>query len=216
MTNTDPSQRPTFPPQPLEKDIWEGNLSRKAIAFTFDIEGSTGIELPCILDLFDEYASKGTFFIQGAWAQANPEQLRTIVQRGHAIGNHSWSHKDMVHMDDAEITTELERTERIVQEIAGVTTKPYWRCPLGSRDAHLLEVANNLGYRHGWLSARADPRDGDDSETAVQFSLSRARNGTIYLYHPRILGVCRVVRDVMHQLHSQGYAFHTLQQISTN
>jgi peptidoglycan/xylan/chitin deacetylase (PgdA/CDA1 family) len=216
MTNPNESQRPTFPAQPLENDIWQGNASRKAVAFTFDVEGYTDIELPCILDLLDEYSSKGTFFIQGAWAQTNPDQLRDIVRRGHAIGNHSWSHKDMVHMDDSEIATELQSTEIVVQEIAGVTTKPYWRCPLGSRDAHLLEVVDNLGYLHGWLSARADPRDGDDPEIAVQFSLSRARNGTIYLYHPRILGVCSVIREVMQKLNSGGYAFHTLQQISAN
>ena len=215
MTSAEGQPRPTYPPQPLEEDIWQGNPDRKAMAFTSDIEDDTTVELPRILDLLDQYSSKGTFFIQGAWAEANPDQLRQIIQRGHAIGNHSWSHKDMVSMSQEEIADELQRTEEVVQRIAVVTTKPYWRCPLGSRDKRLMQVAQGLGYLHGWLSAQADPREGDLPERAVQFANSRARNGAIYLYHPRVPGISSVVSQVMQELHGQGYAFQTLTEISS-
>ncbi|MDA1096350.1 MAG: polysaccharide deacetylase family protein [Chloroflexi bacterium] len=192
-----------------------GKPHRKAVAFTFDVEEDTDAELPQILDLLDQHASRGTFFIRGQWAEDNPAALREIVRRGHPIHNHTWSHRAMTVMDESEIRDELQRTEEAVVRITGVSTKPYWRVPIGYRDARLMEIAGRLGYRHAWLSAFADPRGTDSPEKAVEFALARARNGTIYLYHPRVAGISRIVATVMQALRDQGYAFQTVAEIES-
>jgi peptidoglycan/xylan/chitin deacetylase (PgdA/CDA1 family) len=203
-----------FPERPLDDEIWQGNPDRKAVAFTFDVEEDTRVELPKLLDLLDQYRSKATFFIRGEWAHEHPDQLRQIVRRGHALGNHTWSHRPMVTMTDDQIRRELVVTEEEVQGIAGVSTKPYWRVPIGYRDKRLMDLTKRLGYTHAWLSAFADPRPGDPPEKAVQFALSRARNGCIYLYHPRVPGISDIVAQVMKELHDQGYAFQTIAEIA--
>lgn len=215
MTQEQPRDpRLQFPPKPLDEEVWQGNPDRKAVALTFDTEGDTAPELPKLLDLLDARRSKATFFILGEWADGNPEALREIVRHGHRIGNHTYTHRELVTATDAQIADELNRTEEAVQRIAGITTKPWWRIPIGYRDSRVMRVAERLGYKHAWLSAFADPRPGDPPDRAVQFALTRARNGCIYLYHPRNPGTAALVEQVMAQLAAQGYAFHTFDQIA--
>ena len=211
--SNDRDPRLQFPSAPLENEIWQGDPDRKAVALTFDTEEDTAEELPKILDLLDEFDCKGSFFIRGEWAEEQPDALREIVRRGHPVSNHTWSHRAMTMMDDAEIAEELEKTEDVVRRVAGVSTKPFWRIPIGYRNEELVEKVEALGYRHAWLSAFADPRGDDPPEKAIAFGLSRARNGAIYLYHPRVPGVGAVVRAVMTQLREQGYAFQTVAEI---
>ena len=214
MTQQERDPRLKFPDKPLDEEVWQGNPDRKAVAFTFDTEEDTAAELPKILDHLDRYDAKGTFFIRGEWAEANPDALREIVHRGHPLGNHTWSHREMVTMPESEIAQELNRTEEVVQRIAGVSTRPYWRIPIGYRTPEVMAITEKLGYKHAWLSAFADPRGDDPPEKAIAFGLSRARNGCIYLYHPRVPNVSQVVAGVMKELHDQGYAFHTVAQIT--
>ena len=45
-----------------------------------------------ILDILDTYGVKATFFVTGAQAEEHPEWYREIVERGHTLGMHTYSH----------------------------------------------------------------------------------------------------------------------------
>ena len=51
------------------------------------------IGLRKILDLFDKYSVKGTFFILGWIADEYPDLVQEIYQKGHEIGSHSYAHQ---------------------------------------------------------------------------------------------------------------------------
>jgi peptidoglycan/xylan/chitin deacetylase (PgdA/CDA1 family) len=87
-----------------------------------------------------------TFFLTGRWIRENPELARQIVADGHEIANHSFSHPDFTTLSDAEILAELRTTEQAMQEVTGVTTKPYFRPPYGAYDARVLNLVIAEGY----------------------------------------------------------------------
>ncbi|MBR3635842.1 MAG: polysaccharide deacetylase family protein, partial [Lachnospiraceae bacterium] len=77
------------PEEPLIQEIDEA-LPGKKVYLTFDDGPSPNTEK--ILDILDEYDVKATFFVTGYQAEKHPEWYKEIVDRGHTIGMHSYSH----------------------------------------------------------------------------------------------------------------------------
>ncbi len=99
------------------------------IALTFDDSPTEGTAQ--VLALLREHQVKATFFIVGAHAQARPDLLRQIVQEGHAIGNHSYSHAHTLPVKArSTILADLQRCNQTIHEITGLTPQMY-RPPFG-------------------------------------------------------------------------------------
>src|SRR5665213_488321 len=62
-----------------------------SILFTFD-DGPHPDVTPRILSLLERYKARAVFFVVGARIPRAPHVLRTILEQGHALGNHSFSH----------------------------------------------------------------------------------------------------------------------------
>jgi hypothetical protein len=87
----------------------------------------------------------------GAWAEKNPDLIHRIVDEGHQLINHSWSHPSFPAISSAQRGDELRRTEDVVRNIAGVDMKPYFRPPFGEyNDSVLADLAAN-GYTYNIL-----------------------------------------------------------------
>lgn len=69
-----------------------GNRNRKDVALTFD-DGPNPYFTQKILNILDSFNIKATFFVMGKRCLDYPEILKEIKQRGHLIGNHTFSHK---------------------------------------------------------------------------------------------------------------------------
>src|SRR5437867_2629105 len=67
------------------------NGTRPALSLTFD-DGPHPVHTPRLLDRLAEYGIRGTFFVIGERVAAQPAIARRIVEEGHDIGNHTWSH----------------------------------------------------------------------------------------------------------------------------
>jgi len=68
-----------------------GICDRPAVALTFD-DGPNPPRTEQVLDILAEYDAVATFFVIGKWAERWPGTLRRIVDAGHVVGNHSYSH----------------------------------------------------------------------------------------------------------------------------
>ncbi len=85
-----------------------------------------------ILDILDEYGVKATFFVTGEEASTNPERYRAIVERGHSIGMHSFTHVySDVYKSKDDFIKDLNRIRDYISETTGVTPTIY-RFPGGS------------------------------------------------------------------------------------
>ncbi|WP_341538172.1 polysaccharide deacetylase family protein [Paenibacillus xerothermodurans] len=65
------------------------------VLLTFDDAPRSKEVLESLLKTLDEHEAKAIFFVNGYLVQRNPDLLKLIVDRGHAIGNHCWDHIDL-------------------------------------------------------------------------------------------------------------------------
>ena len=73
--------------------IWEMPETKKAIYLTFD-DGPHPMITPFVLDELEKYNAKATFFCIGKNVADNPGVFKTILEQGHAVGNHTHDHLD--------------------------------------------------------------------------------------------------------------------------
>jgi peptidoglycan-N-acetylglucosamine deacetylase len=127
------------------------------VALTFDAEHPDrphrigGTER--VLDRLDASGVRATFFIQGRWAEAFPELARSVADRGHLIGNHSFYHARMPLLSATGLTSDVRAAERAIVAATGVNPRPWFRCPFGAGtdDPTVRAGLARLGYREiGW------------------------------------------------------------------
>ena len=136
---------------------------RRRVALTIDAEHGdhpTRPEAPWeLVELLAHEHVRATFFVQGAWAQANPRLARRIAADGHLVGSHSHWHAPISLLTDEGIERDLERAAEALGKAAGVDPRPWFRCPYGDGgdDPRVTAILERMGYRHrGW---DVDPQD---------------------------------------------------------
>jgi peptidoglycan/xylan/chitin deacetylase (PgdA/CDA1 family) len=149
--------------------VSEGPASPR-VALTFDAEHPdrercrAGLQEEMV-KLLDDLGVRGTFFIQGRWAEAYPGTARAIADAGHLIGNHSFYHARMPLLTDAGLRTDVGAAERVIANVTGVDPAPWFRCPFdaGADDPRVLDALAGLGYRNvGW---NVEPKEWDVGRT---------------------------------------------------
>lgn len=113
-----------------------------------DFPSYLDIVVPFVLDLLDELDIKITFFIVGqdAIIEKNHAILRSIVERGHEIGNHSFHHESWLKTYSKEkIETEIQNAEEAIFQATGERTRCF-RGPGFSWSNDLLEVLQKRNY----------------------------------------------------------------------
>jgi len=70
-----------------------------------------------LLDLFDEYNARATFFILGKVAEQQPDLVREISARGHEVASHGWSHTPLYQLTPEQFRDEVVRTAQLLNAI---------------------------------------------------------------------------------------------------
>lgn len=100
----------------------------KNIFLTFD-DGPNEPYTTQILDILKGFQVKASFFVCGKNVERYPQVTKRIVEEGHAIGNHTYSHSRILNFFGF-LAKEVERTNEIIQKITGVRTN-FFRPPWG-------------------------------------------------------------------------------------
>lgn len=80
--------------KPLARDLlWHVKTDRREVFLTFD-DGPTPGVTEDVLNLLERFQAKATFFCLGKNAEQFPELYAQLIEAGHAVGNHSYSHPD--------------------------------------------------------------------------------------------------------------------------
>ncbi len=117
------------------------------IVLTFD-DGPDPELTPQVLQLLDEYGAKAVFFPIGRNVEAHPQLVHEIRDRGHMLGNHTYSHFDGRHgrrYTNAQYLQEIRRAQQVMFDVAGVQTRLF-RPPRGEINLHNLPAM--LASRH--------------------------------------------------------------------
>ena len=202
------------------KVVYIGPREMKAVALTFDTGVQAG-RVPEILHILKDHGKLATFGITGEWAATNPDLLKRIVEEGHAVINHSWSHRSFTGEDTEtepltvdQMRDELKRTEEKIQEIAEVSPKPYFRPPYGDYDKLVNQVVREAGYDYNvlWLIDSLG-WDGRSAKTIVSVTLANAFNGAIFLYHTDNPRDAAALEEIIEGLDERGMRMVTIPQL---
>ncbi len=120
--------------------------SSRKIALTFD-DGPNPAVTPRLLDLFDRYSVRATFFLIGTFARRCPELVREISARGHSIGNHTDTHRSLVFQTREQIHGELARCQDSIAAALHAEPPRWMRPPYGFRSPWLRGEIGRAGIR---------------------------------------------------------------------
>jgi delta-lactam-biosynthetic de-N-acetylase len=205
LPSTENEASTSTPPFVVKDEISRGNPAKKQIIFTFDA-GSGINSAQKILDVARQHNLKVTFFSTGKFAEKNPDLIKQISAEGHEIFNHTYSHPHLTQITDTQIKEELDKTEQIVSDLTGQTTKPYFRPPYGDRNAHVIEVTEQNGYQSVYWTLDALDWMADRTEGQVKERIyANLKNGAIILMHigDNITG--NILDEVFTYIEDQGY-----------
>ncbi len=207
-SSADPTKdtRTTSTPYTAKGEISRGSTSSPKIALTFDA-GAASQPVDKILKTLSKHGVRCTFFLTGKWIEKNPALCKRIVDEGHEIGNHTYSHPGLTQMSDREIGKEIERTEQLALRITGASTKPLFRFPFGARNKRVLETVAGLGYRsiYWHVDCWDSVKPGITPEQITKRVLNLVGNGSIVLMHCGSQATADALDGLLTQLKSRGY-----------
>lgn len=102
-----------------------------------------------ILDIFDEFNTKATFFVLGWVAERHPEIVREIDRRGHEIASHGYSHQLIYNQEPKIFHDETRRSKQILEDIIGRGIEGYRAASYSVTRSSLwaLETLIELGFK---------------------------------------------------------------------
>jgi peptidoglycan/xylan/chitin deacetylase (PgdA/CDA1 family) len=198
--------------------ISRGGASGRGVALTFDDGPDPNVIFP-LLNLLQRYEAPATFFVVGQKAQDNPELIRAILLRGHAIGNHSYRHDPLLMLrSSARLTEEIARTQHL---LANFGIRPLvFRPPVGITNPKLPIVLRELHLDCVTFSCRACDFGNRRIASLAKTILRKIHPGAILLLHdvsPPGIGAIQVwlqqVERIIAGLKSQGYKIVSLSEL---
>jgi peptidoglycan-N-acetylmuramic acid deacetylase len=180
----------------------------KKVYLTFD-EGYENGYTAAILDTLKAKKVSAVFFVTYDYASKNPDLVCRIINEGHVLGNHSWSHPSVPTCTDDGAKNEIMRLHNYVLEKFNYKMTLF-RFPMGEFSEKTLAVAKNCGYHSVfWSFAYVDWKT--DNQPEKQIALKRttegAHNGAIYLLHAVSKTNTEILGDFIDNVRNKGYTF---------
>ena len=150
-------------------------------ALTFD-DGPDPVSTPVILALLQKHNLQACFFVVGEKAAAHPRLIQKIIDQGHSIGNHSWSHDNLLMLRRRkQLLRDIHNTQETLRDMGVIPG--VFRPPAGITNPRLHYALKQEGLIAVTFSCRAF--DGGNKTVAglAQRILSRLHEGDIILLH---------------------------------
>ncbi|MEU7500833.1 polysaccharide deacetylase family protein [Streptomyces griseofuscus] len=150
------------------------------VGLTFD-DGPSNDHTPAVLNALRQNGLRATMFNEGQYAAAYPAQVKAEIDAGMWVGNHSYTHSHLTQLSQAQIDSEVSRTQQAVASAGGGTPKLF-RPPYGETDATLKGVEAKYGLTEVIWDIDSGDWNGAGTDAIVQ-AVSRLGNGQVILMH---------------------------------
>ncbi len=195
----------------------KGNSNTSKVALTFD-DGPDSKYTPQILDILKEHQVPATFFLIGKRAEKHPGVVKRILEQGHVIGNHSWSHPDLRRVPGERVIEEILKTENTLEGITGLKTALI-RPPYGAVSKGVLEIMKDLDYKViNWSVDSVDWRDREVNQILIN-TLPDVSDEAILLFHSAggegqsMAATVKTLPELIKTLRFMGYSFVTVDEL---
>ncbi|QUQ64632.1 polysaccharide deacetylase family protein [Kutzneria sp. CA-103260] len=150
------------------------------VGITFD-DGPSNDHTPALLNALRQNGLRATVFNEGQYAAAYPAQVRAEAAAGMWIGNHSYTHPHLTQESQAQMDSELSRTQQAIAA-AGGGTPNLFRPPYGETNSTLRTVEQKYGLTQ--IIWDVDSQDWNGASVdAIVAANARLTNGQIILMH---------------------------------
>jgi peptidoglycan/xylan/chitin deacetylase (PgdA/CDA1 family) len=186
------------------KSICSANTKEKCITLSFD-DGPAGTNTDRILDILKENEMQAAFFCIGKKMQGNEEIMKRMIQEGHMIGNHSYSHHRFFDLfSSRKMLGELQQMSRACQDITGLSPR-FFRPPYGVTNPNL----KNAVIRGGFISIGWSIRSFDtvirNEEHLYKKILNALKPGAILLLHDTSDTTLSLLPRLLKGIREKGY-----------
>ncbi|MEU0175404.1 polysaccharide deacetylase family protein [Streptomyces massasporeus] len=176
------------------------------VGLTFD-DGPSGTTTK-LLDALRQNGLRATMFNQGQYAAANPSLVRAQVAAGMWVANHSYTHPHLTRLSQAQIDSEISRTQQAIANAGGGTPKLF-RPPYGETNATVKSVAARYSLTE--IIWHVDSQDWNGASTdAIVQSVARLTNGQIILMHDWPANTLAAVPRIAQTLATRGLCAGTI------
>jgi len=167
---------------PPQKSYHSVRVAGPYLSMTFD-DGPHPVNTPVLLNLLAKNDIKSTFFIIGSNVQRYPDLVKRMVDEGHEVANHTFSHPALNQVSAAEVDSQISRTQEAIVKACGVTPK-LMRPPYGAFNNALISEMRST-YALTTVFWSVDPNDWKKPGASVVADriLSGAQKGSIILSH---------------------------------
>lgn len=182
----------------------------KLVALTFD-DGPSGRFTRKLLEGLEERDAKATFLLCGYRIEQYPELTEQIVEEGHEIGLHGYSHKSMLDMCQADVAQEIRKAMELLPEGCAVS---FLRSPGGLCGACVQAAAEDQGL--SILHWSVDPKDWavHDALAIEKAVIRQVRDGDVILLHDMSDSSVEAALAIVDALQEQGFRFVTASELA--
>ncbi|MCB0736561.1 MAG: polysaccharide deacetylase family protein [Bacteroidetes bacterium] len=190
----------------FQKSIWRINTSQKEVYLTFD-DGPTPEVTPFVLEQLRLFNAKATFFCVGQNVEKHPEIYKSVLNDGHSVGNHTYSHNSVWK-------TNLKTWLKDVDTASALINSSLFRPPYG----HLTWMSERKLRSKGltpimWNFITYDFDKTSDPILAIDLYFKTKKEGSIVVMHdqPKALPNIKVILpELLKRLSKEGFAFKAI------
>lgn len=182
--------------------VYRGHPDKKMVTFLVNVAWGNEY-IPDMLKVMKKHGVRATFFLEGKWVKNNPELAKMIVDSGHEVGNHSYSHPDLKSMSSALIRKELKETNNVINAVTEKT--PVWFAPpSGSFRDEVVKIAHELNMRTVlWSVDTIDWKQPEPAEMVARV-VNKIHPGALILMHPTS-STARGLDSMIKNIKEKGY-----------
>lgn len=207
-TTTPPAPTTLASPPPAgsgsSADLVHGPRTGNAVALTFHGAGAPALTRAALRRAAAAQAQL-TVMAVGTWLEQNPSLAKEILDAGHELGNHTWSHQTMTRLDPSQAQAEVRRAAEVLTTLTGSGRR--WFRPSGTpRSTPTIRAAARAAGYQRCLAYDLDPLDYTDPGAAAVASrvLSALRPGSIVSLHLGHPGTVTALPAILSGLQRRG------------
>ena len=188
------------------------NTDKNEIAISFDDGPATNHTL-AILQVLRQQNVKATFFCIGNRIAGNENIIKQIIEEGHVIGNHSYSHHFWFDMFSAKkMLGDMQLMDNKIKEVTGLQPKLF-RPPYGVTNPNLAKAIITGGYIPvGWSVRSMDTVIKDEEKLLHKINAS-LKPGAVFLFHDTSATTLQTLPAFIKEVKSKGYQIIPLNKL---
>ncbi len=190
----------------------KGNPPGKEIAISFD-DGPAENHTAAILKVLEEENVKAVFFCIGNRIPGNEWMLKKIIEGGHVIGNHSYSHHFWFDMfSSANMLKDMRKMDETMMAVTGLQPKLF-RPPYGVTNPNLKKAIIRGNYIPVGWSVRSMDTVTKDEQKLLDRVMAGLKPGAVFLFHDTCEITLRTLPKFIQEVKKRGYQFVPLDKL---